>query len=951
MSGSLSGGGADQPSSPTSRNAPSVGSGKWVAEGREYAKGVRTDNTRWNQVLVSGSLYTVERAAQLQAKINLDEIIFTPAFERGEHKEKCFMCKMYFERGSVNKFVPNHRVLDLQRQWGIRLDGRRYQTSSFLYASSLVCSFCAQIFQDVEEYIRPDATKRLVTSKSLATGFEWTASTDSFSTLMSGAPQSTAMAVGDGGSLLLEDTGAVGEHGFSVASRAGGSVTQLGSLDAASIASPNKLNRSHSEGVIPSSPSRSPSHRTSKKRQQQQQQQQQNLKTASTLLNDINSSEESEKLHISTVLQRADVTLQGGLRTYQSSTVDGLEADVAISPPYAKTTRTRREVDPWWEVDLCRRVHINSIALQVLTGHKQKIFVSVLLLSKPQGFEDPFLDGAIKKCVVWKEFVLPENDSPKLETIEWLLPADSFCSVIRVQVRGIHTLSISNFQAFLGDTFLESRDTEAQSTFNSYASMSPAQLKAARELMISPEQKRERLRKAKQEAEVGSSKRLSRNELESRLGDLSLHIKRRTAYIEAWQLHSQSYATKMDAAFVLKLFHQVFVPAVKEGLKNGTAKNNVPRYSSLPATSTRQVDSKELASRQKSRERIRPVSAADAAVIAAADTLDLGEEKSTSAPAGGEENSATGSGIFLTGGFDEQASGAAASGQHEPDKDGCDDDASSVGTVFVEEELTFGIADSELEGRALMCHYPRCDYSDLYMRVRGLLLQIQSRNLLKTIGCLGTDPTLAQIADESPDYLGGLSKELKGLEEDWERSMAVSRDKNGQLLRGQADPLENKGLSWSQFVILFHLFMTKQFKRIRSEIFFDEKRHLHQDHRHRHEQQQPEGETEERELTQSQLDLAGGSSFSSPSASARKTGSGGTSAQVMSSTTKPTNSGGGPLLRATKIEAPLLFSVRDPAMPVLDTRYSEYKLSNFVKRVSSEMVSHAEPLSSPRHSC
>ena len=231
------------------------------------------------------------------------------------------------------------------------------------------------------------------------------------------------------------------------------------------------------------------------------------------------------------------------------------------------------------------------------------------------------------------------------------------------------------------------------------------------------------------------------------------------------------------------------------------------------------------------------------------------------------------------------------------------------------------------------------------MRVRGLLLQIQSRNQLKTIGCLGTDPTLAQIADESPDYLGGLSKELKGLEEDWERSMAASRDKNGQLLRGQADPLENKGLSWSQFVILFHLFMTKQFKRIRSEIFFDEKRHLHQDHRH--EQQQSEGETEERELSQSQLDLAGGSSFSSPSASARKTGSGGTSAQVMSSTTKPTNSGGGPLLRATKIEAPLLFSVRDPAMPVLDTRYSEYKLSNFVKRVSSEMVSHAEPLSSP----
>ena len=47
---------------------------------------------------------------------------------------------------------------------------------------------------------------------------------------------------------------------------------------------------------------------------------------------------------------------------------------------------------------------------------------------------------------------------------------------------------------------------------------------------------------------------------------------------------------------------------------------------------------------------------------------------------------------------------------------------------------------------------------------------------------------------------------------------------------------------------------------------------------------------------------------------------------------------GGPLLLAKPEDAPLLFNARDPAMPILDTRFSEYKLSNFSRRVGSEMV-------------
>lgn len=411
----------------------------FLEEGRLLAKGVSVDMTRWNRVSIGESVYTVERAPQLQAKINLDEILFTPAFEKGPHKDKCFLCKLYFARKSISKMVPNHRMLDLQRKWNMPLEGNRYKCGSFLYASSKVCTFCAQLFQDVEPV--PEAVHSYSLASKSRSMYEWSNShSDTFS------QTSASIAAGSTiGTLLLErGRGATGspvsaDGGAYLNTRAGGrvGVGEGGfSLDEGSI---DGLSLIEGSGVYPGSPT-SPASPSKLARMQSKKKTQALLRGPASAPVDVAAAENLEKLTIRTEILRRDIA--PGNRVYQSSTVDNLQANNAILPPYSKSTRTRREVDPWWELDFSRRHHIDNLTLQILTGHSQRIFVSVVLLSRPTGFEDPFLDSVIPRAVAWKEFILPENASPTWEAVSWALPAGTVCAAIRVQIRGIHTLSI-----------------------------------------------------------------------------------------------------------------------------------------------------------------------------------------------------------------------------------------------------------------------------------------------------------------------------------------------------------------------------------------------------------------------------------------------------------------------------------------------------------------------------
>ena len=47
--------------------------------------------------------------------------------------------------------VPNHRVVDMRKNLGVPMEGQRYSTASYLYANSLVCVLCTQLFDYPEE--------------------------------------------------------------------------------------------------------------------------------------------------------------------------------------------------------------------------------------------------------------------------------------------------------------------------------------------------------------------------------------------------------------------------------------------------------------------------------------------------------------------------------------------------------------------------------------------------------------------------------------------------------------------------------------------------------------------------------------------------------------------------------------------------------------------------------
>lgn len=116
-------------------------------------------------------------------------------------------------------------------------------------------------------------------------------------------------------------------------------------------------------------------------------------------------------------LKRSEIA--ANQRAYQSSVVDGYSADLAVaarglhnsSSSSVLISKTRREADPWWEIDFGRPQHLHALSFLISTGIQQRLPVTVLLLSRPVGFEDPFLDSVrtSSACVGSKEFTIRES--------------------------------------------------------------------------------------------------------------------------------------------------------------------------------------------------------------------------------------------------------------------------------------------------------------------------------------------------------------------------------------------------------------------------------------------------------------------------------------------------------------------------------------------------------------
>ena len=93
--------------------------------------------------------------------------------------------------------------------------------------------------------------------------------------------------------------------------------------------------------------------------------------------------------------------------------------------------------------------------------------IFVILLTKPQGFENPFVDEIVKECVIYKEFPIKESITNKMVAIEWELPANSTCFAIRIQSKGIHSLIVQKFQCLQGDEIVSTSEEDLQVSANS----------------------------------------------------------------------------------------------------------------------------------------------------------------------------------------------------------------------------------------------------------------------------------------------------------------------------------------------------------------------------------------------------------------------------------------------------------------------------------------------------
>ena len=86
-----------------------------------------------------------------------------------------------------------------------------------------------------------------------------------------------------------------------------------------------------------------------------------------------------------------------GHKTFQSSEMDDKSAECAVTPPYVFPAKTRREVDPWWEIDFGRGYRIHSISFLIATGIKQDLGLHIILLQRPYGRIHIILIIAVKK--------------------------------------------------------------------------------------------------------------------------------------------------------------------------------------------------------------------------------------------------------------------------------------------------------------------------------------------------------------------------------------------------------------------------------------------------------------------------------------------------------------------------------------------------------------------------
>jgi len=573
---------------------------------------------------------------------------------------------MYFEKTSVSYKVPNHRIMDLQRKWKYKREGRRYNTASFIYAFETVCAFCSQLFNNEVE----------VESRKGLPDIEFTKS-----------PKKTMK-------------------------------------EFETVASP------------------SPDHNM-----------------------------------IKTEIKRQDIAL--GQRVYQSSTVDDLDATIAVTPnetQYVHTgSKTRREVDAWWEVDFGRPQHVHALSITLATAIQIPLKVRVLLLNGPLGFEDPFLDSVTKKAIITKDFELESGKSmAEMTTIEWDLPASTICVAARVQLYGIHTLFIKEFHAYQGNEVVDFSAADLDRTANSYASLSPQKMTQGW------------LEITKSNMLHGSSSRPgTKSRGRTRQGDLMSS--------GSFTSLPGSPSTNLDggnSAFSTSDFAKSGKRSGGGGAgrrgKGSLSRDQVTRLSeqirnqneAIQGWKNRVLHSANYFSHEEivaMRDNIFNVVCAQSGVQPVEAPVVITPHTHMESPQTSPMHKGDGSGL-AEGSSMSVASGATGEDHH-----------ASVVVAPEKPVISYGIFDHELLDNALILYNPRGLLYNVSKRLRQVLRWIQSRERVKEVGALMFSDKFNALALDSADVLYKLSAAFNVVE------------------RGDNDSNSFKDCSWSQFLIIMHL--------------------------------------------------------------------------------------------------------------------------------------------------
>lgn len=612
---------------------PRTKQGSFLEEAHAGLQGKVVDRTQWNTVTIGDSTYTIERAPLLRARIALDEIKTSGTHEKKESKIDCSLCRGYFERSSVKYRVPNHRIIDLQRSWNVKLEGRRYQSGSFLYSTSCVCVFCAQLFHDVKEMDLQNTNSSYVSLGDDGDPFAKSQTIDTKDSI------STSHAFVGGG-----DTGGMRDT-----------------------------------------------------------QQQQGKAT------------DNESLVITTVIERRNVA--PGMRTYQSSEVDNFDASCAISydneRDASKFSKTRREVDPWWEMDFGRQINLHSIEFVIRAGTMQRLLVTVLMLKRPIGFEDPFLDSVKAQAITLKEFVVPESTKPVQPLLTWDLPPKSTCTAIRIQLKGINTLALNHFKAYQGDDIVELPNViDVNMTLDSFATLSPSKIRMGMLEMMSPIKKRQKaLGLNNKESNVSIYRKKGDPSPIGGIAPLNRDIQKKYDIVEGWRNKCSPYVEHFSDEELLYMYRVIFIDAVETSklLPHMTPYN---------------------------------------------------------------------------------------------------------------EKYTAIINEQGLRDNALLQHFPRCDLTALYNRIRTILRWIQTKNQTKLLGILAYSPRFEVVADDPDEHLYQLNREIKKIEMYWEKWLAKDTRRRRRDKLPPLDPAKDiRGCSWAEFCMFMYLFCNENCSLIPSTVF------------------------------------------------------------------------------------------------------------------------------------